>query len=375
MRKNSEKTFDFDAVVASGAVNEPSDDILAMEEAELEGFEEEDEELSEAAEGEDASSDDEKEESEEEFAESNARDLDINKVYIREMYRIPLLTAEQERALGERILAGRVAEEQLAEASDEVRAQLETIIADALSARNEMVEHNLRLAYYHARKYSEIYKVSVLDLAQAGNEGLIVAAEKFDVVRGFKFSTYASWWIRQAITRYLDNNVSSVKVSVHLCELQRRINKLENRYSVEYNRKPTDEEVARELHVKLEKIRSARNVNRSVASLDATVDEDESSSLMDFVANEASLNPERELLRKDLKASLEKVLNKLPEKDKYIISSRYGVMGHKQKTLEELGDEFNVCRERIRQIEKKIMKDIRDDEKLSSLIEPYRVGV
>ncbi len=302
--------------------------------------------------------------------------INIEKQYAADMRSIKLLTEAEEKSLGEKVLAAAVAKESLSEneiseMSAETVYELETVIREGLEARNSLVEGNLRLVYMLANKYSRIYRIAKMDLIQAGNEGLIIAAEKFDVTKGFRFSTYATWWIKQSMTRFRDKSVTVIKLPVHKHEMLRKFNKYINEVFVETGKHPTDEMIAEHFDLSLKEVRKLRSYNVDACSLDATIDEDESTSLMEMIEDSTVVRPEDSITRTDLMNSINKVMDHLTGRQAYILKHHYGLMGEDTMTLEDIGKQFGVCRERIRQVEEQAFRRIKNTPWMRNVLEVY----
>ncbi|MCD6568783.1 sigma-70 family RNA polymerase sigma factor [bacterium] len=258
--------------------------------------------------------------------------------YLREIGRIPLLTPEQEKELAKRIDQG-----------DE-------------QARQKMIEANLRLVVSIAKRYiGRSRNLSFLDLIQEGNIGLSKAVDKFNYKKGFKFSTYATWWIRQAITRALADQGRTIRIPVHMVETITKYLKVKRSLSQALGREPTPDEIALEMNKPVKDILYLMKISRDTSSLNQPVgDEDSGSEVGDFVADTKTITPEKYATRKILKELLEKVLSTLTEREKRIIEMRFGLKDGISHTLEEVGREFNVTRERIRQIEAKTLERLKE---------------
>ncbi|TCJ15654.1 sigma-70 family RNA polymerase sigma factor [Rubrobacter taiwanensis] len=251
---------------------------------------------------------------------------DAVQMYLDEIGKTPLLTKNQEVQLAKRIERG-----------DE-------------RAKAHLTRANLRLVVSIAKKYAN-RGVSLLDLVQEGNIGLMRAVEKFDYRKGYKFSTYATWWIRQAVTRAIADKGRTIRVPVHMVEKINKYYRVQRTLAAELNRDPTDEEVARAMDVEAEEIERIRRVSRRSISLETPVGEDSSSELGDFIADEDSATPHDLATTSLLKARMQEALNGLPERERMVLEYRFGLSGGQPKTLEEVGEKFDVTRERIRQIQ------------------------
>ncbi len=262
---------------------------------------------------------------------------DSVRLYLREIGKIPLLNAEEELALAQRVVAG------------EKRA------------KDKMAEANMRLVVSIAKRYSG-RGLDFLDLIQEGNTGLLRAVEKFDPDKGFKFSTYATWWIRQAITRAIADQARTIRIPVHMVETINKLLRTQRRMTQELNREPTIEELAKELEMEPEKVEYVMKIKQDITSLDAGVGRDgdeEDSVLRDFIEDEDSATPEESAASQLLKEQVQSILSTLSDREQKIIKMRFGLETGKSHTLEEVGQEFAVTRERIRQIEAKALAKLR----------------
>ena len=260
---------------------------------------------------------------------------DSVKLYLREIGKIPLLTAEEEFDLAQKIINGSEKEQK--------------------KAKDKMAESNMRLVVSIAKRYSG-RGLDFLDLIQEGNTGLLRAVEKFDPDKGFKFSTYATWWIRQAITRAIADQARTIRIPVHMVETINKVLRTQRRLTQEMNREPSVEEVAKEMDMEPEKIEYVMKIKQDIASLDASVGrdgDDDESSLGDFIEDEDRVSPEDAAATQLLKEQT------LSEREQKIIKMRFGIGGGSSHTLEEVGAEFSVTRERIRQIEAKALSKLR----------------
>lgn len=259
---------------------------------------------------------------------------DSVKLYLQEINRIPLLTADQERKLGERILAG------------------------DKSAQNELVEHNLKLVVSIAKRYIGC-GISFLDLIQEGSIGLMTAAEKFDVTKGFRFSTYATWWIRQAISNALMSQSRQIRIPAHINNLMRKIKQTTISLVQEFQREPTVAEIAAALGMPEDKIQTTMEMSKTITSLDAPLGDDGESCVGDYVPYEDDYNPIDNLMVEFNEKILEKVFNTLGTQEATVLKMRFGIGYDKQHTLEDVGEHYNVSKERIRQIEIKALRKLR----------------
>lgn len=262
---------------------------------------------------------------------------DSVRLYLREIGKIPLLNAEEELELAQRVVSG------------EKRA------------KDKMAEANMRLVVSIAKRYSG-RGLDFLDLIQEGNTGLLRAVEKFDPDKGFKFSTYATWWIRQAITRAIADQARTIRIPVHMVETINKLLRTQRRMTQELNREPTIEELAAELEMEPEKVEYVMKIKQDITSLDAGVGRDgdeEDSVLRDFIEDEDSATPEESAASQLLKEQVQSILSTLSDREQKIIRMRFGLDNGKSHTLEEVGQEFAVTRERIRQIEAKALAKLR----------------
>jgi len=262
---------------------------------------------------------------------------DSVRLYLREIGKIPLLSSEEELELAKRVVAG------------------------DKKAKDKMAEANMRLVVSIAKRYSG-RGLDFLDLIQEGNTGLLRAVEKFDPDKGFKFSTYATWWIRQAITRAIADQARTIRIPVHMVETINKLLRTQRRMTQELNREPTIEELAKELEMEPEKVEYVIKIKQDITSLDAGVGrdgEDEDSTLGEFIEDEDSMTPEESAANQLLKEQVQAILSTLSDREQKIIKMRFGLEGGKSHTLEEVGQEFAVTRERIRQIEAKALAKLR----------------
>lgn len=294
---------------------------------------------------------------------------DSVRLYLREIGKIPLLTSEEELALAQEIVANRDELEevttQLKDKENEIsaseRAKLQARSVKLSKPKDKMAEANMRLVVSIAKRYSG-RGLDFLDLIQEGNTGLLRAVEKFDPDKGFKFSTYATWWIRQAITRAIADQARTIRIPVHMVETINKLLRTQRRMTQELNREPTIEELAKELEMEPEKVEYVIKIKQDITSLDAGVGrdgEDEDSVLADFIEDEDTVTPEESATNQLLKEQVQSVLATLSDREQKIIKMRFGLENGKSHTLEEVGQEFAVTRERIRQIEAKALAKLR----------------
>lgn len=288
-----------------------------------------------------------------ELEEEDENDLDYSGIvgdstryYLKEIGKIPLLTFEEERALANKIAAG-----------DE-------------EAVDTMVMHNLRLVVSIAKKYTGC-GLSLLDLIQEGNTGLIEAAHKYDVNKGFRFSTYATWWVRQKIGRALSDQSRSIRIPAHIAELVSRIKKVTGTLIQKLGRTPTEEELAEVLGVEVDKIKVALDMSQAVSSLDVPVGDDDEATVGDLQADHGAQNPMTSLIAEANKQVIESVLATLNEREANVLRLRFGMEFDHAYTLEEIGEKMGVTRERVRQIEVKALRKMRHPARMNILKEAF----
>ncbi len=257
------------------------------------------------------------------------------KLYIKDMSKVPLLSAEQEVELAKRAMAG-----------DQ-------------QAKSQLCEANLRLVISIAKRYTG-KNMQFLDLIQEGNIGLIKAVEKFDYTKGFRFSTYATWWIRQSITRAMADQARTIRIPVHMVETINRLGRASKRLLQELGREPTVEELAKELDMSVDRVSEIQKIALDPISLESPIGEEEDSKISDFIEDETSISPVESATRSMLKGQLLAVIDTLTPREQKVIRLRYGLDDGFPKTLEQVGQEFNVTRERIRQIEAKALRKLRN---------------
>ncbi|MBB5112324.1 RNA polymerase sigma factor SigB [Micromonospora chalcea] len=295
---------------------------------------------------------------------------DLVRAYLNGIGRTKLLTAAQEVELSKRIEAGLFAEEKLATCtpvSAELRADLALIAAEGRAAKDHLLEANLRLVVSIAKRYTG-RGMAFLDLIQEGNLGLIRAVEKFDYTKGYKFSTYATWWIRQAITRAMADQARTIRIPVHMVEQVNRMVRVRRELSVSLGREPTVSEVAKALEIPEFQVIELISYDREPVSLDQAVGEDGESALGDFVAAvDPRTEPGDAATNGELRNEVRIVLATLSQREQAVIRLRFGLDDGRQRTLDEVGREFGLSRERIRQIEKVTLLKLRDPERANRL--------
>jgi RNA polymerase primary sigma factor len=284
------------------------------------------------------------------------------KDYLKQIGKVPLLNAEQEVELAKRIEAGLFAEEKLAEAgsnlSTDQRIDLEWIAEDGTRAKNHLLEANLRLVVSLAKRYTG-RGMLFLDLIQEGNLGLIRAVEKFDYTKGYKFSTYATWWIRQAITRAMADQARTIRIPVHMVEVINKLARVQRQMLQDLGREPTPEELAVELDMTPEKVIEVQKYGREPISLHTPLGEDGDSEFGDLIEDSEAIQPGEAVSFTLLQEQLHSVLDTLSEREAGVVSMRFGLTDGQPKTLDEIGKVYGVTRERIRQIESKTMSKLR----------------
>jgi RNA polymerase primary sigma factor len=283
------------------------------------------------------------------------------RMYLKEIGKVPLLTAEEEVDLAKRIEAGLFASEKLATSrkiADKTRRDMEAIERDGQLAKKKLVEANLRLVVSIAKRYVG-RGMLFLDLIQEGNLGLIRAVEKFDYTKGYKFSTYATWWIRQAITRAIADQARTIRIPVHMVETINKLIRIQRQLLQDLGREPTPEEIAKEMDLTPDKVREILKVSQEPVSLETPIGEEEDSHLGDFIEDSDAVVPVDAASFILLQEQLDSVLHTLSEREKKVIQLRFGLTDGHPRTLEEVGREFGVTRERIRQIESKTLSKLR----------------
>lgn len=273
------------------------------------------------------------------------KDININdpvRMYLKEIGRISLLSPEEELKLSEQVAAG-----------DE-------------EAKNKLAESNLRLVVSIAKRYVG-RGLLFLDLIQEGNIGLMKAVDKFDSDKGYKFSTYATWWIRQAITRALADQARTIRVPVHMVETINKMSRIQRQLTLELNREPSEEELAKKMGISIEKVREVIKISQEPVSLETPIGEEDDSHLGDFIKDESSMSPEEYATNEILKEEIKSVLMTLQVREQEVLELRFGLIDGTCHTLEEVGKKFNVTRERIRQIEAKALRKLRHPSRAKKL--------
>ena len=287
------------------------------------------------------------------------------RMYLKEIGKVDLLTPEQEVELAQQMGAGAAAKEQLAELEqsgeelpDEVRQELKKTIRTGERAKQQLAEANLRLVVSIAKRYVG-RGMLFLDLIQEGNLGLIKAVEKFDYTKGYKFSTYATWWIRQAITRAIADQARTIRIPVHMVETINKVIRVSRQLLQELGHDPSAEEIAEEMGMPAERVREILKIAQEPVSLETPIGEEEDSHLGDFLPDEGASEPSEAASFTLLKEQLVEVMSTLTPREEKVLRLRFGIEDGRSRTLEEVGKEFNVTRERIRQIEAKALRKLR----------------
>ena len=287
------------------------------------------------------------------------------RMYLKEIGKVNLLTSEEEIELAQTMASGNAAKEQMEELEAmgeeipaEVKAELEVLIKKGERAKQRLAEANLRLVVSIAKRYVG-RGMQFLDLIQEGNLGLIKAVEKFDFTKGFKFSTYATWWIRQAITRAIADQARTIRIPVHMVETINKVIRVSRQLLQELGHDPTPEEIAKEMEMPVERVREILKIAQEPVSLETPIGEEEDSHLGDFIPDEDASEPAEAASFTLLKEQLIEVLATLTPREEKVLKLRFGIEDGRTRTLEEVGKEFNVTRERIRQIEAKALRKLR----------------
>ena len=291
-----------------------------------------------------------------------AGDADQVREYLKQVGKVPGLTAEQEAELARRIEAGLTAERNLAEGGDHLtpgeRIDLEWVAEVGARARNHLLEANLRLVVSLAKRYTG-RGMPFLDLIQEGNLGLIRAVERFDYTKGYRFSTYATWWIRQAITRAMADQARTIRIPVHMVEVINKLGRIQRELLQDLGREPTPEELAKEMDITPEKVLEIQQYAREPISLDQTIGDEGDSQLGDFIEDSEAVVAVDAVSFTLLQDQLQSVLETLSEREAGVVRLRFGLTDGQPRTLDEIGQVYGVTRERIRQIESKTMSKLR----------------
>ena len=311
---------------------------------------------------------------------------DSVRLYLREIGKIPLLKADEELALAQQIVANQPKLAKVVEKLDSYKdengfvrdltkterkeyQELEAKARKLSLPKDQMAEANMRLVVSIAKRYVG-RGLDLLDLIQEGNTGLLRAVEKFDPDKGFKFSTYATWWIRQAITRAIADQARTIRIPVHMVETINKLLRTQRRLTQELNREPTNEEVAKEMEIDVDKVEHIMKIKQDISSLDASVRDDEEDSVLgDFIEDEDTVTPEESAASQLLKEQVKTLLGGLTEREQKILKLRFGLEDGKSHTLEEVGQEFSVTRERIRHIEAKALAKLRKHKDSKKLLD------
>ena len=285
------------------------------------------------------------------------------RMYLKEIGKVPLLSPEEEIALAQKMSDGNLAQEQVdslggAELSEQDLARLKAIIKEGEKAKQKLAEANLRLVVSIAKRYVG-RGMLFLDLIQEGNLGLIKAVEKFDYTKGYKFSTYATWWIRQAITRAIADQARTIRIPVHMVETINKVIRVSRQLLQELGHDPSPEEISAEMSMPVDKVREILKIAQEPVSLETPIGEEEDSHLGDFIPDEGASEPSEAASFTLLKEQLVDVLSTLTPREEKVLKLRFGIEDGRTRTLEEVGKEFNVTRERIRQIEAKALRKLR----------------
>lgn len=300
---------------------------------------------------------------------SHAKINDPVKMYLKEIGQIPLLDPKEEPIIARQIQEGEQAKEDIKnpDLSDEEKKKLAKIIADGEEAKQTLISSNLRLVVSIAKKYVG-RGMLFLDLIQEGNCGLIKAVEKFDYTKGFKFSTYATWWIRQSITRAIADQARTIRIPVHMVETINKLTRIQRQLVQDLGRDPMPEEIAEKMeNISAEKVREIQKIALDPVSLETPIGEEDDSHLGDFIEDKDTLSPDDYTNNQLLKDEINAVLQGLTEREEKVLRLRFGLLDGRTRTLEEVGKEFNVTRERIRQIEAKALRKLKNPNRCKRL--------
>jgi RNA polymerase primary sigma factor len=299
---------------------------------------------------------------------------DAVRLYLREIGEVDLLSGDEERRLARMIDEGTVAAHRLdaGEHTPEEERMLTRAVRFGQEAKSQLTQANLRLVVSIAKRYSG-RGMQLLDLIQEGNLGLMRAVDKFDYTKGFKFSTYATWWIRQAITRAIADQARTIRIPVHMVEHMNRVQRIRRQLHQELEREPTIDEIAAQVQLDPERVREILRISQDPLSLDSPVGEEDESNLADFIQDATADGPADVATKRMLADAVGEVLNELSEREQEIVRMRFGLDGGQAKTLEEVGKAFGVTRERIRQIEAKTLAKLRHPQRSHKLKEFFEV--
>ena len=300
---------------------------------------------------------------------SHAKINDPVKMYLKEIGQIPLLDPKEEPIIARQIQEGEEAKEAMKkpDLSDEEKKKLAKVIADGEQAKQMLISSNLRLVVSIAKKYVG-RGMLFLDLIQEGNCGLIKAVEKFDYTKGFKFSTYATWWIRQSITRAIADQARTIRIPVHMVETINKLTRIQRQLVQDLGRDPLPEEIAEKMeNISAEKVREIQKIALDPVSLETPIGEEDNSHLGDFIEDKDTLSPDDYTNNQLLKDEINAVLQGLTEREEKVLRLRFGLLDGRTRTLEEVGKEFNVTRERIRQIEAKALRKLKNPNRCKRL--------
>ena len=300
---------------------------------------------------------------------SHAKINDPVKMYLKEIGQIPLLDPKEEPIIARQIQEGEQAKEDIKnpDLSEEEKKKLAKMIADGEEAKQTLISSNLRLVVSIAKKYVG-RGMLFLDLIQEGNCGLIKAVEKFDYTKGFKFSTYATWWIRQSITRAIADQARTIRIPVHMVETINKLTRIQRQLVQDLGRDPMPEEIAEKMeNISAEKVREIQKIALDPVSLETPIGEEDDSHLGDFIEDKDTLSPDDYTNNQLLKDEINAVLQGLTEREEKVLRLRFGLLDGRTRTLEEVGKEFNVTRERIRQIEAKALRKLKNPNRCKRL--------